>query len=321
MPIYPRGNGFMVSVGSGPERYRQSFKTLTEAQEAERKALARGGQGDGPRRTLKDAYGLTWRLQWSQDKSASTHEVNAKQVMKALGPDILLEDITTEAVTEMIFEWEEAGSSGSTINRKISNLSTMLKVAADQGWLRAVPKLPRRKEGKHRIRWMDIQEEQRALNMADHLGLVTLKDFIIVAIDTGFRRAELLGFESRDFVNGLLHLHAGSTKNDDARAIPATDRVRNILNRRASAKRPFGDLSVPTLRYQWSVLKTALGCEDDPQWVVHMLRHTCASRLVQRGVPLAVVQKWMGHKNINTTLRYAHLAPDNLLDAMAKLQG
>ena len=53
--------------------------------------------------------------------------------------------------------------------------------------------------------------------------------------------------------------------------------------------------------------------EDDPQFVVHMLRHTCASRLVQRGVPLAVVQKWMGHSNIQTTLRYAHLAPESLM--------
>ncbi len=41
--------------------------------------------------------------------------------------------------------------------------------------------------------------------------------------------------------------------------------------------------------------------------------HTCASRLVQRGVPLKVVQEWMGHKAINMTMRYAHLAPANLL--------
>jgi site-specific recombinase XerD len=34
--------------------------------------------------------------------------------------------------------------------------------------------------------------------------------------------------------------------------------------------------------------------------------------MVQRGVNLAVVQQWMGHSNIATTLRYAHLAPDSL---------
>jgi site-specific recombinase XerD len=34
--------------------------------------------------------------------------------------------------------------------------------------------------------------------------------------------------------------------------------------------------------------------------------------MVQRGVPLAVVQAWMGHSSINTTMRYAHLAPGSL---------
>ena len=42
--------------------------------------------------------------------------------------------------------------------------------------------------------------------------------------------------------------------------------------------------------------------------------HTCVSRLVQRGVGLKVVQQWMGHKSIQITLRYAHLAPSNLAD-------
>lgn len=105
------------------------------------------------------------------------------------------------------------------------------------------------------------------------------------------------------------------------RAIPATDRVTHIMNRRANMRKPFGSLSVPALRYQWSVLKSAMKLEDDPQFIVHTLRHTCASRLVQKGVPLAVVQKWMGHLNIQTTLRYAHLAPDDLKGALDKLQG
>lgn len=324
MPIYPRGNGFMVSIGSGKNRYRQSFPTYKEAEAAELKASRRAqtlSQYGGFTKTLKDAYTLTWRLQWSSDKSSKTHAVNAGVILRAFGETTLLTEITTEAVTEVIFEWEEAGSSGSTINRKISALSTMLKAAADQGWLDKVPKLPRRREGKHRIRWIDQAEEEKMLALADHLGLADLKDFIVVAIDTGFRKSELLGLETRDFSQGLLHLHAGATKNDHARAIPATDRVIHILNRRANMRKPFGSLSVPSLRYQWSVLKSAMKLDDDPQFIVHTLRHTCASRLVQKGVPLAVVQKWMGHLNIQTTLRYAHLAPDDLKGALEKLQG
>lgn len=53
----------------------------------------------------------------------------------------------------------------------------------------------------------------------------------------------------------------------------------------------------------------------------HLLRHTCASRLVQRGVDLYVVQKWMAHKNIQTTQRYAKLHPRNLQSAANILTG
>ena len=51
----------------------------------------------------------------------------------------------------------------------------------------------------------------------------------------------------------------------------------------------------------------------------HALRHTFASHLVMRGVPIKVVQELMGHKDIKTTMRYAHLSPNMGQDAVALL--
>ena len=48
----------------------------------------------------------------------------------------------------------------------------------------------------------------------------------------------------------------------------------------------------------------------------HTLRHTFASHLVMRGVPLTAVQMLMGHSSVNTTMRYAHLAPSTLRAAI-----
>ena len=60
-----------------------------------------------------------------------------------------------------------------------------------------------------------------------------------------------------------------------------------------------------------------MGLLEDDQFVPHMLRHTCASRLVSKGIQLPQVMLWMGHRNIQTTMRYSHLAPKDL-DGAAK---
>jgi integrase len=51
----------------------------------------------------------------------------------------------------------------------------------------------------------------------------------------------------------------------------------------------------------------------------HDLRHTAASRWVMNGVPLAVVSRYLGHANIQMTMRYAHLSPDNDERAIAAM--
>lgn len=330
MPIFERGNSFMVSVGSNHNRFRQSYKTIEEAELAEKEALLRQKTTGSPMvklvpeaihkgHTLKEAHDLTWRMRWSQDKSPATHKHACTCIFRVIPSQTYLVDITPEMVLEAIEEWEEDGNSGGTVNRKISHLNTMLTTAHAKGWITHVPKLPHRREGKHRIRWMTPEEEARVLARCQQLGLDELRDLAVVAIDTGFRRGELLGLVPADFINGLVHLHHGHTKSDKARSVPATKRVAEILTRRSNQRTIF-QITAPSLRHQWRVLKDSLGLEDDKQFVFHMLRHTCASRLVQRAVPLAVVQQWMGHSNIATTLRYAHLAPESLLVGLAALE-
>ena len=51
----------------------------------------------------------------------------------------------------------------------------------------------------------------------------------------------------------------------------------------------------------------------------HDLRHHFASRLVQQGVPLNTVRDLLGHGSVGMSLRYAHLAPDQRREAVAKL--
>ena len=47
-----------------------------------------------------------------------------------------------------------------------------------------------------------------------------------------------------------------------------------------------------------------------------MLRHTFASHFIMNGGNLLTLQKILGHQTINMTMRYAHLAPDHLSEAL-----
>ena len=67
------------------------------------------------------------------------------------------------------------------------------------------------------------------------------------------------------------------------------------------------------------LIKVAKQAEIQDLTRLHTLRHTFASHLVMQGVDLPTVMKLMGHADIQTTMIYAHLAPDHLADAVNKL--
>lgn len=326
MPIYNRGNTFLLSIGSGSERIRKAFKTKAEAEKAERAyTAAKEGTVELPQRlqkvlqpkakgvvakTMQDAYELTLKDIWGNENK--TQPRVARRVLESMGSDTPVAKVTTPLVRELVEEWEDAGNTGGTVNTKLSAISMMLKTAADEGWIDTLPRIKRRSPGAHRIRWMDFDEEMVALNWCDKLGLDGLKDYIQFGIDTGFRKMEQLEFRVSDYRGGLLHLHPEDTKTSKARAIPPTSRVLEIIQRRKNYLRVFDDLTPCKLRDQWAYLREAMGKLEDPQFVVHMLRHTCASRLAMQDKTAKFVQDWMGHASALTTARYMHFAPGKL---------
>lgn len=334
MTIFPRGNSWVVTVGSGKDRYRKSFKTHEEAlraeatqkairagvvnaQEGTQKARSQSSLGGTIGKTLMDAYRLTVKDIWAHQKG-NHQPKNAERVMKVMGEDTLVTDITTAMIRDMVDEFAEEND-GSTINRKLSALSMMLKTAADEGWIDTLPRIKRRPEGDHRLHWLDADQELELLNMCDRLNYPELKDFVIVAIDTGFRRSELMDFKVSEFRRGHLHLHPEDTKTSKARSIPATDRVREIIARRSNQEKLFADLSRKKLSDRWEAVRTALGKKDNPEFVIHMLRHTCASRMAMQDKSAQFIQLWMGHASPMTTARYMHLAPSKLQEGIKAL--
>lgn len=330
MPVVKRGNSWQVSVGSGNDRFRATAPSEAEGKMIEAKEILKRQRAilgvldpTAPVKsqvdvTLQRLFELAKRRKWLNKTDAQVK--NAQQIIDVLGARTSVHDISRARLHELVEELYERGNSGATINRKLSALSVLLTLAEEEGWIDAWPKLPRQDEAKHRIRFFNNEEEAEMLAVCDKLGLLDLKDFIVFAIDTGFRRMEALGLSVRDCEDGTAVLHAGETKSGAARAVPLTDRAMEIVLRRSKMgyKMLFEDLSDAKLRKRWDILKANLRDPGD-HFIVHTMRHTCASRLAISGENATFIQAWMGHSSIMVTQRYMHLAPDTLKKGTASL--
>lgn len=337
MAIRAKGNKWQVDVTwKGVRAPRVSVDTYDEAErvEAEFKATLMAGKMPiapsshataAAHKTSVDTIGqlasYALRHHWSGKKSEASAERNAYAWVDELGADFPTAKLNREVIDQVTARWAEQVKTG-TINRKIAALTVMLKIARERGALTLNFTIKQKKEYSGRIRWFSDDElvsiETYFKDEPDFL------DLCILAVDTGFRFGELVGVTPRDFNPSTGKLSTWVTKGDEPRSVPLTPRARAIvLRRRADYKdweplfpRSINSSSVSRRMRAW---KDWAGLPTEDEAVFHSFRHTCCSRLVQAGVSLPVVQKWMGHATIQTTMRYAHLAPNAFDDALAAL--
>lgn len=273
--------------------------------------------------SMQEAVNKAYGLRWEDTKAERTSMLNANSLIKYFGKTTPVSNITTEAVHDLVISLKQQGLSNATINRKLSCLSVILKIAEDCGATTASPNLSRRKEYKGRERFLTEKEEQDAIALLSSWGKDDHRDAFIVLLDTGMRTGELFKLQAKDadFKQGKYGiLTLWRTKNDLPRSVPMTYRVSSIVEERVNAcknsNEPIFNFNQWWLRSTWDRLKSNLGLTNDSQFVPHILRHTCASRLVQRGVPLLMVQKWLGHESLQSTMRYSHLSPEALFNVV-----
>jgi integrase len=120
-------------------------------------------------------------------------------------------------------------------------------------------------------------------------------------------------------------LHLSKTKTGKPRTIPLNATATKAFNSLKSAStKPIG-LVFPSVRTGMSLqgprgwFGTAVEAAGIKDFTWYCLRHTTASRLVMGGASLRAVADLLGHKTIQMTMRYAHLAPDHQTEIVALL--
>ena len=286
--------------------------------------------GIEPDRSIEEVL-LAWLAEQYEQRSYGSNLISARHWRRLL-PGQTIRDMTPRTLQGFIAARRAEGAGPATINRNLSCLQAAINWCNKSlGWGLPVPTRGRfLQEPEGRLRWLSFAEADRLMAAARALPrAIHSAEFIELALNTGMRRGELLFLEwSRvDMKNRLIHLEAEHTKTKRRRCVPINVTARAVLLRLFSFRASHCPAS------PWVFCRTdgkrlvsvkggfvkACDAAGIVNFHIHDLRHTCAAWLTTAGVPLAEVRDLLGHASVTMTERYAHLAPENVRAAVARL--
>ena len=213
-----------------------------------------------------------------------------------------------------------------TVNRHVAALSAVLNRSVQQGWINSNPaRLVRRlQENNQRNRVLksnEIDEIDELLKHAQVSKNRDVYDYVVLALCSGARKSELenLLWENVDFEQGSITFK--NTKNGEDKTIPCVKIIKEILKKRysrrqAESRHVFTRIKsggiINVRRSYINAVKKA-GIED---FTFHDLRHTATSFLANQKINTLQIARILGHKSIQTTMRYSHLDTNDLKKAL-----
>lgn len=308
MPVKKRTNGsYQVTIGYGGGTHRKTSRhwSYKDAKEYERKWLAsinEAAAGREPERLIAHAL-----ERWLTDHVPRLKsETKTKAHVRALKPYTTSRKLSAIAQVWAEIKAAEVGKAAATVNHKGRILRQIGRMAwREWGWLDRPPAISLLPERPRETFLSTAQVEALARACPN----TAAGDYVRLAAYTGIRRGHLLRLTKHEVQDGFIHLDR-SSKTKTLQLVPLHPKVQEIADRL-----PLG-ISDDQLRDSWAKARKACRLEH-VRW--HDLRHTCASWLVQAGVPLHTVSEVLGHSSMAMTRRYAHLAPQHLTDAIRKL--
>lgn len=195
-----------------------------------------------------------------------------------------------------------------------------------------LPKLPQRLPV-----YLNQSEIQRLLNDLPQEGPTQIRDGTLVRLlfFTGIRIGEAirLNVEDIDWEENQLRVIG---KGDKERLIPINSKLAQILRQWLDVRQTITPIESPALFISLggprrggrlshdAMLLAVRGCFKaigipPKKYSPHKLRHTCATELLRKGVPVEQISQILGHAKLDTTLIYAHTEPAKLRSALEKL--
>ncbi len=260
---------------------------------------------------LKKAYISSPDRSDLSDKSLVADELALRSLIDVAG-DIQANNITANTITSFKQACLARNLKPISINTHLRRIRAALGFAIDNG-LRSdpAPKIKLLKVGTALPRIIDSADIEKILARAK-TKKPEMYRIIQFALFTGARRNEIVTARYE-------HIHDGSIKifgkGNKERLIPLVDEAIEVVGHQDVGK-IFSYAHASTVSNYYRGISRSVGVQSR----FHDLRHTAATRMLTVGIPLEVVQKILGHREIRTTQIYSQVVQERLKNEMAKLK-
>lgn len=216
-----------------------------------------------------------------------------------------------------------------TVNRYAASLAAVLTWAikrriAPRGYVHPCRSIERRPEHNEKTRFLSDDERERLLQACKLSSWPRLYLLVLMALTTGARKGELLGLRWGDVDFERSQATVPRTKNGDPRVLPLVPAVLAELQRfkAGPAGRVFSAPRDGSRAYAFEPrFAQALQVARIRGVTFHTLRHSCASMLAQNGATLLEIGDLLGHRQMQMTKRYSHLATGHKAALVNRLLG
>lgn len=335
MSIVKRGNSkyWYMSFQLNGQQYIRSTKTTNkktaEQMEIEWKAKIHSQQFQGRKQriTLADAF---QQYKTSKQGIASYSNLVAHETVlcRLLPMKKHMDELTSHDLERFKQKRIAEGVGAEIIKYGLLLIKGTWKFSQKLGYQVSELQFPSVKVPKVPLRYLTAQEESRLLielapdregqgmkPMAERSDALKSMmqdayDLVILLLDSGARYSEIANIEWQriDLAERTIHLWRSKVQNETI--LYMTDRVFEVLSRRFAEKanqHVFSNKAGGARGYCTQSIRKAIARAGLKDCRVHTLRHTHASRLIQNGMSVYEVREILGHSDIKTTMRYAHL--------------
>jgi len=335
MSVLKRGNSkywYIQFQFNGKTHIRSSRTTDKRAaeqmeREMRRQLHAQSYLGQRERITIRDALN-----QFCMSKKGTPNHptllVQERIVNRLLKTSRYIEELTSEDLERFKRDRTKEGVGAQTIKHNFNTIRGAWKYAKRMGYQVSDLEFPQVRLPKPRLRYLSASEERRLLielnpkregsglkpwndrSKEVKQQLQDAYDLVVLLLDTGARYSEVanLDWNQVDLSEQVLRLWRPKVQNESI--LYMTERAYRILVRRKQhhgGEFVFTDSRGGRRGYSTQSIRKAFRRAGLQDCSVHTLRHTHATRLIQNGMSIYEVKEILGHSDIKTTMRYAHL--------------